>query len=50
LPPIAFGIVTATGNIYAGIWYPVIVAGITFVVALLFLPETKNRDLTTDAG
>ncbi len=50
LPPIAFGIVTATGNIYAGIWYPVIVAGITFVIALLFLPETKNRDLSTDAG
>ena len=50
LPPIAFGIVTATGNIYAGIWYPVIVAGITFVIAVFFLPETKNRDLSTDAG
>ena len=45
LPPIAFGIVTATGNIYAGIWYPVIVAGITFVIAVFFLPETKHRDI-----
>ena len=45
LPPIAFGIVTATGNIYAGIWYPVIVAGFTFVIALLFLPETRHRDI-----
>jgi MFS family permease len=45
LPPIAFGIVTATGNIYAGIWYPVIVAAITFVIAVLFLPETRHRDI-----
>ena len=39
---------TATGNIYAGIWYPTIVAGVTFVIALLFLPETKDRPLPED--
>jgi MFS family permease len=47
LPPIAFAIVAATGNLYAGLWYPVVVAGIGFVVTLLFLPETRGRDITT---
>ncbi|HJW41158.1 MAG TPA: MFS transporter [Rhizomicrobium sp.] len=46
LPPIAFAIVAATGNLYAGLWYPVIIAAIGFVVTLLFLPETKGRDIT----
>ena len=45
LPPVAFAIVAATGNLYAGLWYPVIVAGIGFVVTLLFLPETRWRKL-----
>ena len=45
LPTIAFAIVASTGNIYAGIWYPVIIAGITFVVALFFLPETYKRNI-----
>jgi MFS family permease len=45
LPTIVFAIQAATGNIYAGIWYPVGVAAVTFVVALFFLPETKNRDI-----
>ena len=33
------------GNIYYGLWYPVIVALGTFVIGLLFLPETKDRDI-----
>jgi predicted MFS family arabinose efflux permease len=45
LPAIAIAIVTATGNIYAGLWYPTIVAGIGFVVTLFFIPETKDRAL-----
>ncbi|MEI9992691.1 MAG: MFS transporter [Rhizomicrobium sp.] len=45
LPPIAFAIVAATGNLYAGLWYPVSIAAIGFVVTLLFLPETKGRDI-----
>ncbi|WP_447931451.1 MFS transporter [Sphingopyxis fribergensis] len=45
LPTTAFAMVAATGNIYYGLWYPVIVAVITLVVGLLFLPETFRRSL-----
>lgn len=43
LPPIAFAVVAATGNIYAGLWYPTIVSAIGFIVTLFFVPETKGR-------
>jgi MFS family permease len=43
LPTIAFAIVAATGNIYSGLWYPVLAVGITFMVGLLLLPETRGR-------
>jgi hypothetical protein len=46
LPATVFAIVAATGNIYSGLWYPVVVATMSFVVALFFLPETKDRDIT----
>jgi MFS family permease len=45
LPATAFAIVAATGNIYAGLWYPVIIAGIGFLVTLFFLPETRGRNI-----
>ena len=45
LPATAFAIVAATGNIYSGLWYPIIVASMTFVIGTLFLPETKDRDI-----
>ncbi|HEX4292696.1 MAG TPA: MFS transporter [Rhizomicrobium sp.] len=45
LPPLAFALVAATGNLYAGLWYPAGIAAIGFVVTLLFLPETKGRDI-----
>ncbi|HEX4077268.1 MAG TPA: hypothetical protein VHX61_00130 [Rhizomicrobium sp.] len=45
LPVTAYAIVIATGNIYAGLWYPTIVAAIGFFVALLFLRETKAREI-----
>ena len=45
LPATAFAIVASTGDIYAGLWYPVIFASITVVVGLFFLPETKDRDI-----
>jgi MFS family permease len=45
LPVTAYAIVVATGNIYAGLWYPTIIAAIGFVVSLLFLPETRARDI-----
>ncbi|ALN94064.1 MFS transporter [Lysobacter gummosus] len=46
LPFTAFAIVAATGDIYSGLWYPIIVAAMTVVIGALFLPETKDRDIT----
>ncbi len=46
LPATVFAIVAATGNIYSGLWYPIVIAAMSFVVALLFLPETKDRDIS----
>jgi hypothetical protein len=46
LPATVFAIVAATGNIYSGLWYPVIVATMSLVVGLIFLPETKDVDIT----
>src|SRR5271165_6995814 len=43
LPTTAFAMVAATGDIYYGLWYPIVVAGVTLVVGLLFLPETYKR-------
>ncbi|HUO91442.1 MAG TPA: MFS transporter [Rhizomicrobium sp.] len=45
LPATAFAIVAATGDIYAGLWYPVIVAVIGFIVTFLLLPETFRRKI-----
>ncbi len=45
LPTTSFAIVAATGNIYNGLWYPVVIAGVTLVVGLLFLPETFKRNI-----
>jgi MFS family permease len=43
LPTIAFAIVAATGDIYSGLWYPVIFAGLTVIIGALLLPETRGR-------
>ena len=43
LPTTAFAMVAATGNIYYGLWYPIVVAGATVVIGLFFLPETFRR-------
>lgn len=45
LPAIAFSLVVATGNIYSGLWYPVVIGLLSFLVALLFYKEVRNRDL-----
>ncbi len=45
LPFTAFAIVASTGNIYSGLWYPVIFTAISVITAVLFLPETKGRSL-----
>jgi MFS family permease len=46
LPATAFAIVASTGDIYAGLWYPIIFAAITVVIGFFFLPETKDVDIT----
>jgi MFS family permease len=46
LPTIAFAMVVASGNIYQGLWYPIVIAAMTLVIGTLFLPETKDVDIT----
>ena len=48
LPTTAFAMVAATGDIYYGLWYPVIVAAGTFVIGLLLVKETKDVDIYAD--
>ncbi len=45
LPTTAFAIVAQTGNMYNGLWYPIGIALMTFVIGLIFLPETKDVDI-----
>ncbi len=45
LPTTAFAIVAQTGNMYNGLYYPIIVAGMTFVIGMLFVRETKDVDI-----
>lgn len=49
LPATAFAIVAASGNIYAGLWYPISLI-ITFLVGVVFLPETKGANLEAESG
>ena len=46
LPALVFAIVAWTGNIYSGLWYPIGIAMMSLVVGFLFLPETKDVDIT----
>jgi hypothetical protein len=46
LPATVFAIVAWQGNIYSGLWYPIVIAAMSFVIALIFLPETKNVDIS----
>ncbi len=45
LPAIMFAMNAQNGSIYFGLWYPVLIAAATAVIGLLFLPETKDRDI-----
>jgi MFS family permease len=42
LPLIGLSIVAQTGSIYSGLWYPIVVAGVTFLVGSILLPETRH--------
>ena len=48
LPTTAFAIVAQTGNIYNGLWYPIIIALMTFVLGVFLLRETKDVDIYKD--
>jgi MFS family permease len=45
LPTTAFAMVAATGDIYYGLWYPIVIAAATLVIGLFFLPETFKRNV-----
>jgi hypothetical protein len=47
LPLTATAMVAATGDIYYGLWYPIVVAVMTLIIGTLFLRETKDRDIQT---
>jgi hypothetical protein len=48
LPASAVAIVAQTGNMYNGLWYPIIIAGATFIIGTLFITETKDVDIYAD--
>ncbi|MGN6703524.1 MAG: MFS transporter [Burkholderiaceae bacterium] len=48
LPTTAFALVAYNGDIYYGLWYPIIIALATFVIGTLFIRETKDNDLYAD--
>jgi len=48
LPTTAFAIVAQTGNMYNGLWYPIIIAGATLVIGTIFIRETKDVDIYAD--
>jgi MFS family permease len=48
LPATAFAMVAQTGDIYFGLWYPIVIAVATVVIGVLFVPETKDRDIFAD--
>ena len=48
LPTISFAMVASNGNMYYGLWYPIVIAAITFVIGVLFVRETKDVDIYAD--
>jgi hypothetical protein len=50
LPLLATAIVAASGDIYAGLWYPIIVAVMTLIIGALFLKDTRTVDINTESG
>jgi len=45
VPTIAFALVSLQGDIYYGLWYPIVIALMTLVIGTLFLPETRGKSL-----
>ncbi|MCA0449053.1 MAG: MFS transporter, partial [Proteobacteria bacterium] len=47
LPATSFAMIAQTGDVYYGLWYPIIIAGMTLVIGTLFVPENKDKDIFT---
>jgi hypothetical protein len=45
LPLLATAMVAASGDIYYGLWYPIVVALMTFVIGMIFLKDNKDTDI-----
>ncbi|MEO5687344.1 MAG: MFS transporter [Burkholderiaceae bacterium] len=45
LPSVTFAIVAQNGNMFSGLWYPIIIAAVCFVIGMLFVRETKDTDI-----
>jgi len=45
LPSVTFAMVAQNGNMYYGLWYPIVIAAVCFVIGMLFVRETKDRDI-----
>jgi hypothetical protein len=50
LPLVATALVAASGNIYYGLWYPIVVAMMTVFIGAIFLRETKDTDIIASSG
>ncbi|MDB4894868.1 MAG: Metabolite transporter [Firmicutes bacterium] len=50
VPTIATAVVLKTGNIYSGLWYPISIAAMTFIVGLIFLKETHHVKIWEEVG
>ena len=48
LPATSFAMIAQTGDVYYGLWYPVVIALFTVVIGMFFVPETKDRDIFAD--
>ena len=45
MPATAFAMIAQTGDVYYGLWYPIVIALATVVIGIFFVPETKDRDI-----
>jgi len=48
MPATAFAMIAQSGDIYFGLWYPIVIACGTLVIGLIFVPENKDKDIFTD--
>lgn len=50
MPATAFAMIAQTGDPYYGLWYPIVVAGMTLVIGMIFVPENKDKDIFAEDG